>query len=185
MPNHLTARSLERPLPRVPTRAEAMAVWESTQDPERTARAARRLRRRRRRSRRCSRRRQDRRPVTPPPRRSVHASFTVRVSRPMVAPACVPPIDVARAGGRSAVARRRASTAASARSCSEGPQQASAVRTVAADGGRREPAAARSHRSRGTNQLSELVMAAVRQRSPQRRAHSLQPVAAMQRCYAA
>ena len=36
MPNHVAARSLERPQPRGPKRAEAMAVWESTQHPERT-----------------------------------------------------------------------------------------------------------------------------------------------------
>lgn len=36
MPNHVAARSLERPQPRGPKRAEGMAVWESTQHPERT-----------------------------------------------------------------------------------------------------------------------------------------------------
>jgi len=36
MPNHVAARSLEQPQSRVPKRAEAMAVWESTQHPDRT-----------------------------------------------------------------------------------------------------------------------------------------------------
>jgi hypothetical protein len=102
MPNHLTARSLERPQSRVPTRAEAMAVWESTQDPERTVHvllgdfdttaaketlsavfatpASRKIER----------------PATPPPRpfQSMRRSTVPGVKVPMVALAWVlPPID--------------------------------------------------------------------------------------------
>jgi predicted Zn-dependent peptidase len=102
LPNHVTARSLEQPQPRVPTRAEAMATFEATQHPDRTVHvllgdfdtaavketlstvfAA-------------APSRKDERPATLPPRpfQSLRRSTVPGVKMPMVALAWVlPPID--------------------------------------------------------------------------------------------